>query len=135
MAEKTIEYMAELHAQLEKEKKEREAAEAAKQEAIRVRFMIAAKRDATSTGRLGGLQTHINQLKIRLDENTQWASLKKYCKEHKLDVKQYATPKIGMEMTKLCKKHEIEPKKEDDINYGSVKAYPVELLEEFFSNQ
>jgi len=101
-------------------------------QAIKEKGEIAHSREASVMSKYGHEKTKREELQDRLAENEQWDTVKGIGWLRKYFVRNvpglYVA--LGRHLSKLCRDQGIEPKEIPDVNYGSIKAYPVEIIEE-----
>lgn len=85
------------------------------------------------------MQPVVNQLQninkpLQIEQPKQdYFSLVGYCSLHKIKTTNSELKKMGMDLRKIAKSQGKELHKIPDERYGQVNSYPVEILEEYFS--
>ncbi len=73
-----------------------------------------------------------NQLQIEAPKQD-YFSLVAYCSLHKIKTNMSELKKMGMDLRKMTKEYGKELRKIPDERWGEVNSYPVEILDEYFS--
>lgn len=77
---------------------------------------------------------HINKPQLLIEQPKQdYYSLVAYCSLNKIKTVSSELRKMGMDLRKMAKESGKELHKIPDERYGQVNSYPVEILEEYFS--
>ena len=113
----------------------KQIAEKQRDESIRTKAWIGSKREAKAMNTASQLSKQNEVLRKQVGDSKDWKQVKaiSWLADH-FELSKVAYQQIGKYLTLLSKKHAVEVKEIEDMNYGSVKAYSTEMIAVFKSN-
>ncbi len=119
-----------LAAQLEEDKL---LAEGQRDEAIRTKAQIGSRREAVAMATASVATRRVNKLEEQLGVNEQWKQVKaiSWLREF-FAISRVMYQQVGRKLSAISSELELKPKEIEDSNYGKIKAYHVDVVDEFY---
>jgi len=108
-------------------------AQSERDEAIRTKAEIGSKREASAMAKASVETRRANKLQEQLGVSEEWKQTKAIpWLPEVFDLSRVAYQQIGKKLSALSKSLDINPKEIEDTNFGTVKAYHVDVINKFY---